>query len=126
MRNLGRSAVALALATGLVVGVPSPVRADLVSASEALALEDEGRARAIVEAYLARDEVEAELVALGVDPEVARLRVEALSAEEVVQIAGRVEDAPAGGDGIFVVLGITFLVLLVLELVGVINIFNKV
>jgi hypothetical protein len=65
-------------------------------------------------------------VALGVDPELARLRVASLSAEEIVEVAGRVQDAPAGGDGVFVVLGITFIVLLVLELVGVIDIFNKI
>lgn len=126
MRDLARSLIALSLATGLLFAVPSPVSADLVSTSEALALEEEGRARAIVDAYLARDEVAAELVALGVDPELARLRVAALSAVEIAELAGRVEEAPAGGDGVFVVLGVVFLVLLILELVGVIDIFNKV
>jgi hypothetical protein len=35
------------------------------------------------------------------------------------------QDAPAGGD-VLVVLGVVFLVLLVLELVGVIDIFKKI
>ena len=126
MRDLARSLIALFLATGLLFAVPSPVSAELVSTSEALALEDEDRARAIIDAYLARDEVAAELVALGVDPELARLRVAALSSVELAELAGRVEEAPAGGDGLIAVLGITFVVLLILELVGVIDIFKKI
>lgn len=126
MRDLARSAVALVLTCIFFFGGPSPAAADLVTTSEALALEDESRARTIVDAYLAREEVEAQLVALGVNPEMARLRAASLSAEEVVAMAGRVEQEPAGGNGLLAVLGITFVVLLVLELVGVINIFNKV
>ncbi len=126
MRDLVRSPIALLLVFSFILGSPPPVAADLVTTSEALALEDESRARLTVESYLARDDVEARLVSLGVDPEMARLRVAALSAEEVVALAGRVEQEPAGGDSLLVVLGITFVVLLVLELVGVIDIFNKV
>jgi len=125
MKPIVKSGIALSLAAGLALGVPSPSFADLVSTSEALALEDESRARAIVDAYLARDEVEAELVALGVDPALAQLRVAALSAEEIVGLAGRVEESPAGGDGVIAVLGIAFVVLIVLELIGVIDVFKK-
>lgn len=111
------------LVAGLVV--PGEVRADVVSTSQALALEDEGEARALVDAYLARDSVAAELEALGVDPELARLRAASLSGSELRELAGRIDEAPAGG-GVLVVLGITFVVLLVLELVGVIDIFKRV
>lgn len=125
-KNLCRSALALFLAAGLAVGAPSPVSAELVSTAEALALEDGNEAKAIVDAWLARDQVAQELAALGVDPEMARLRVAALSSAEIAELAQNIEDAPAGGNGVIVVLGVTFLVLLILELVGVIDIFKKV
>ena len=118
-----RSSLILMLVLGLIV--PAEVRADIVSTSEVLALEDEGRARALVESYLAREDVAAELEALGVDPELAKLRAAALSGPELLELAGRIEEQPAGGDGVLAVLGITFLVLLILELVGVIDIFKK-
>lgn len=116
----------LLVALGLVVvAAPTPADTNLVSTSQALALEQESQARATVDEFLAREEIAAELIALGVDPEVARLRAESLSGSEVEQLAGRIEDAPAGGVSVIGVLGVTFLVLLILELVGVINIFNK-
>lgn len=121
-----RSVVATFIALGLVLGVPGPGAAQLVSSSQALALEEGGRARAVVDAYLAREEVAAELTALGLDPELARLRAAAMSTAELEELAGRIREAPAGGDGVITVLGITFVVLLVLELVGVIDIFKKI
>lgn len=115
---------ALALA-GLVLALPSPAAASLVSSSEALSLDREGQARSVVDAYLAREDVARELASLGVDPELARLRAQALSPSELAELAGRIHEAPAGGDSVIVVIGITFIVLLILELVGVINIFNR-
>lgn len=121
-----RSAACILALLGLISSFASPAAAQLVSTSEALALERDGEARHTVDTYLARTEVAAELAALGVDPELARLRVAALSASELEELAGRIEEAPAGGDGVLTVIGITFVVLLILEIVGVIDIFNKV
>jgi hypothetical protein len=119
-----RSTVALFLALSIVL----PVRAgasELVSTADALAATGDSASREIVEGYLLREDVAAQLAALGVDPELARLRAQSLSAAELDELAARIEDAPAGGDGVLVVLGITFLVLLILELVRVIDIFRK-
>lgn len=124
-KNLGRSALAMFLAVGLVVGIPAPVSAELVSTAQALALEDGGEARVVVDAWLARDQVAQKLRALGVDPEMVRLRVSSLSDSEIAELAQNIEQAPAGGNGVLAVLGVTFLVLLILELVGVIDIFKK-
>ena len=119
-----RSIASVLAMIGLVFGFAAPASAQLVSTSQALALEEGSQARSTVDAYLAREDVAAQLATLGVDPELARLRVAALSASELEELAGRVEDAPAGGGGVITVLGITFLVLLILELVGVIDIFK--
>lgn len=123
-RTLKVLVAALAVLSAVSVA-PAAVRAELVSTSEALALEAKDDPRTIVDRYLARDEVAAELAELGVDPEVARLRAAALSDDELAELAGKIDTAPAGGSAL-TVLGITFLVLLVLELVGVIDIFKKV
>lgn len=124
--SAAKSVVSVLLALGLVLSMPGPVAAQLISTSQALDLEDAGQARAEVDAYLARSEVAAELTALGVDPELARLRVAALTASEIDELAGRIREAPAGGTSVITVLGITFVVLLVLELVGVIDIFKRI
>lgn len=121
-----RSLPAILVAIGLIVAAPSPASTALISTSQALALEEQSRARVAVDAYLAREEVAAELTDLGVDPELARLRAAALSDSEIEELAGRVEEEPAGGASVIGVLGVTFLVLLILELVGVIDIFKKI
>jgi hypothetical protein len=97
--------------------------AEIISTQEAIALES-GQPLARVDAWLQRDDVVAELASLGVNPDLARIRAEALSPAELDELASRIDELPAGA-GVIEVLGITFLVLIVLELVGVINIFNR-
>ncbi|MDT8438874.1 MAG: PA2779 family protein [Wenzhouxiangellaceae bacterium] len=111
--------VALAL-----VAMIMPAQAQLVSTGDALAL-DAGNLGGRVEAYLLRDDVAAELAELGVSHEMAMARVANLSAAELEQITGRIDQMPAAGDGVIVVLGVVFLVLIILELVGVTNIFRR-
>lgn len=122
-----RSALGLLLAGALAWApiAPLPLAAnELVSTSDALAAEDGHEARTTVDHYLAREDVAAELATLGVDVELARLRAAALSPAELEALAGRIGESPAGGS-VIGVLGVTFLVLLILEWVGVIDIFKK-
>lgn len=77
-----------------------------------------------VNSFMARADVQQQLQAWGVEPVMAAERVAQLSDEELQTLAQNIEAEPAGG--VLVVLGIVFLVLLVLELVGVTNIFNRI
>lgn len=113
----------LILVVPALLAVPFPAHASLVGTGEALDIEA-GEARQIVDEYLRRDEVAAELAALGVDPELARLRADSLSPAELEALAGRINEQPAGS-GVLVVLGITFLVLLILHFTGVLRVFNR-
>jgi len=126
MRHSIKSGLSGVLGAVLVLSLcASPADARVISTSEALALGEGNAAQATVDAYFAREEVAAQLEALGVDPELAQLRAGSLSTNELAAIAGRIEEAPAGGD-VISVLGVTFLVLLILELVGLIDIFKSV
>ena len=78
-----------------------------------------------IDAVLARDEVRAALEQRGVDPAQALERVAALNDQELQSLATRLDDLPAGGS-LLAVAGIVFIVLLILELVGVIDIFKKI
>ena len=62
--------------------------------------------------------------ALGVDPSAVDARVARLTDSELRSLADRMEQMPAGGDALAVI-GIVFVVLIILELVGVIDIFKK-
>jgi hypothetical protein len=79
----------------------------------------------VIQTQLARDEVRAQLDSYGVDADAIDARLATLSDREIASLAKRMQDAPAGGDGLIVVVGLVFVVLLILELVGVIDIFKR-
>lgn len=71
---------------------------------------------------LDRADVRAALEARGVDAEEATKRVAALTDEEVARIAGRLDEVPAGGDVLGVIVFI-FLVLLITDILGFTKVF---
>lgn len=73
---------------------------------------------------LAREDVRQQLITYGVDPADADTRIAALTDSELSQLQHHISDLPAGSSAL-AVLGAVFLVLLVLELVGVTNVFSK-
>jgi hypothetical protein len=77
-----------------------------------------------VHAALARDDVREAMIELGVDPVDAEQRVASLSDTELQQLEGQLDQLPAGG-GALAVIGIVFVVLMILEFTGVIDIFKK-
>lgn len=115
-------AVCLAL---LNLGAPPVAQAALVATSQAVAAADARTADlALVNSTLAREQVRQQLAALGVDPTVVDARVARLTVSELRTLADRMEQMPAGGDALAVI-GIVFVILIILELVGVIDIFKK-
>jgi Family of unknown function (DUF6627) len=77
-----------------------------------------------VTAALNRAEVRDRLVAMGVDPAGVEARLGSLTDSELRDLSTQFEQLPAGGD-FLAVIGIVFIVLVILELVGVIDIFKK-
>jgi len=121
---LKRSLVyALCLAV-LSLGSPLMARAELVGTLQAVESGTRAQDYATVSAALARDQVRDQMTALGVDPAVVEARVARLTDPELRSLADRMEQMPAGGDALAVI-GIVFVVLIILELVGVIDIFKK-
>ena len=76
-----------------------------------------------VERLLSQDQVRDQLVTLGVDPAWAAARVAGLTDAELQLLEDNLNDLPAGG--LLELIGVIFVVLLVLELVGVTDIFKK-
>ena len=102
-----------------------PANAAVLSTSDYLSHSTRQADLATVTAALERDDVRAYLVRMGVDPEDALARVAQLPDEDVARIAGQMDELPAGGS-VLALIGAVFVVLLILELTGVINIFSKV
>ena len=124
MNEFRRACVAMLSVTLISLGMQAPASAGIVGTAEAVAASQHDNARALVDATLARADVRAELARMGVDPAGIEGRVAALSDDEVATLAGQIGEGPAGGDALAVI-GIVFVVLIILELVGVIDIFKK-
>jgi hypothetical protein len=108
-----------------LIGAPVNSNAGVIGAQTYLNAADRQALIDEVDAVLARDEVRQQLERYGVDTVVASERVAALSDQELMSLAGQFENLPAGGS-VLGTIGVVFIVLLVLELVGVINIFNRI
>jgi len=115
------------LALSLIVSIagsalPLPAQAGVVG-TEALAAASAAPAdRERLAALLARADLRAQLEAKGVRPADVQARIDALSDEEVAQLAGRIDSLPAGGDVVGALLFV-FLVLLVTDLLGLTKVF---
>jgi hypothetical protein len=114
------------LAVSLVLsGYSGAVSAAVIGTQEALSAEMRAAAEGEVRAKLARDDVRQAMIRLGADPLEVDGRIASLSDAELVRMQGELDRLPAGGESVLVVVGIVFVVLLILELTGVINIFNR-
>lgn len=78
-----------------------------------------------IEALLVRDDVAQQLQSFGVDKASIDVRLAGLTTAELVALEGQIDEQIAGGDAIAVI-GVVFLVLLILELVGVTDIFKSI
>ena len=115
------------VAAMLAVSSWVPANAAMIT-TEQMVTADAGQVRearvAQVQGFLARADVKDQLVKWGVASELADARVAKLSDAELEQLSMKIDQQPAGGD-FLIVLGVVFLILLVLELVGVTHVFSR-
>jgi len=120
--------VATAMAVLMVMSVV-PIgltQAKMVTTDQVLEHADPGSDQKRVESFILREDVQRQFVLLGINPEEAASRVASLSNGEIQQIAGRLDELPAGEGGIGAVVGailIIFLVLLITDLMGLTDVF---
>ena len=87
---------------------------------------EESRAASLsrIEVLLAREDVSRQLEAFGVERAMVVERLQGLSSAELLELEGQIDEQIAGGDVVAIV-GVVFIVLLILELVGVTDIFKS-
>ena len=108
--NLGALGVANAGIVATAGLVPSARAADLAE----------------LRATLDRADVQQQFEKMGVSRTAVDARIANLTDQELHRLAQKMHNAPAGGDGVLALIGAVFVVLIILELVGVIHIFKKI
>jgi len=109
-----RSALATVMAAAMfVVSMPvGIVRAEMVSTDRIIERMDVDARRAEIAAFLARQDVQSQMSALGVTPDEAAERVASMSDAEVLQVAEKIDSLPAGQAG-----GVSLVVVLLLIII---------
>lgn len=99
-------------------------QAKIIGTESYLAGQSYNAEREQVQAFVTQESVRAQFIELGVDPADVDARIAHMTSEELLQVQQHIADLPAGG--MLAIIGAVFLILLILELVGVTNIFNKI
>ena len=110
-----------------LVGPVNTAHAQMISTQSAVASSQAEAARADISAFFAREDVKQQLTDLGIAPSEAEARALNLSDAEAVSFADKLKDAPAGGDGIGVIVGaalFVFVVLLITDILGFTKVFK--
>ncbi|MFW6093963.1 MAG: PA2779 family protein [Pseudomonadota bacterium] len=124
IQRLQRTIAQLLIVSLMATAPLAPARAGIVGTGEAMALSQRAETEARVNAVLMREDVQAQLEALGVAPEQATDRVASLTDSELAALDAKLDELPAGGS-VLGVLGAVLVVLIVLELLGVTNVFTS-
>ncbi|MEK7322096.1 MAG: PA2779 family protein [Pseudomonadota bacterium] len=122
MRRMARSVCGVLIMSVMMLSLPAPALAGMVGTGEVIAQQQQTLDRGQLLGALAQEDVRAQLVALGVNPDQAAARVAALSDEELQTLAAQMNDMPAGGSVLGVAVFI-FLVLLATDILGFTDIF---
>jgi len=113
--------------TMLLMSLPvQTLQAAMVKTETVLTLSTAKNVRENLNQFLKREDVKAIMMAQGISPMEATARVDSLSDAEIMQIADKMDQLPAGGSTFGVIIGaavIIFIVLLITDILGFTDIF---
>lgn len=112
----------------LIVTIPAPAwSAENIGTDTLIEESVHAAERALVYEFMSRDDVQQEMMNLGVDPDEALYRLNTLSDSEIQQIAGDIQSMPAGEGALETVLGaalVVFVILLITDFMCLTNVFR--
>jgi len=100
-----------------------PAWSGIVTTDQLIQEQFETLDKASLTAMLDRDDVRQQLVERGVDPEYAKARIASLSDAQIEELKGGIDTLPAGSSAVAILIAV-LLVLVILDIVGVTNIFT--
>jgi hypothetical protein len=117
--------VLLALIMVFLSGPNQAVLAAIVGTETVLSMTRSDEARGFINDILAREDIQAALIAQGIDPNEAKTRIDCLSDAEVRYIADKLDQVPAGGvfETLLILAFLVFLILLITDIAGYTEVF---
>jgi hypothetical protein len=96
-----------------LIGLPFTARAGMIGTDEVIAQAQVQSDREKVRSFMARADVQQQFMQQGVDAQFAKDRVNALTDQEISQIAGKIDRLPAGASAIEVVAIVALVIVLI-------------
>lgn len=122
-RNLRRISLSLVACLITLMLPIAPVNAAMIGSEQVISSAQVTQDRERIRVFLQRDDVREALTQQGVNADEALSRVGAMTNDEVSLVAGKIDQLPAGGNGIVSALVFIFIVLLVTDILGLTKIF---
>ena len=111
----------------LLIAIPyQPLLAAMVPTEATIYQIKAQNARDYLKTVISKNDIKKSLISQGIDPNEAKARVDSLSDSEVMEVADKIEQLPAGGGAIGAVIAasvIVFLVLLITDILGYTDVF---
>lgn len=85
-------------------------QASMIGTDQMLSATTAQAERATVLNFLSRSETVSQLQSLGLDPQSAKSRVEAMTDAEVATLAGKIQALPAGAEGLVLLVLVVFII----------------
>ncbi len=117
----------VALVFFLFSGIVVPAQAAMIGTADALSAREDAAVRQKVHRFLEREDVAHHLQAWGVSSEEAQSRVDAMTPEEIRELAARIDQVPAGGDALGLIVAVSiiaFVTLIITDIIGVTDVFT--
>ena len=110
-----------------LIAVPyQSIFAAMITTDVAVESERAEKSREDLKQLISRENIEKYLIAQGIDPVEVKSRIDSLTDAEAIALADQIEELPAGGGAVGIIIGaalIVFLVLLVTDILGYTDIF---
>ena len=104
LRNHARNLGIFMAVIMLLISIPCQSVVAALIDTETIQNSERGReARDQLKQLFAREDVQAALIAHGIDPAEAKRRIDALSDDEVIRIADEIDRLPAGGNSLLLI-----------------------
>jgi hypothetical protein len=117
-RKKAQPAAILMIILTMMLSVPYQAAfAALVETETMLDMSRGQEARETLKHFMAREDVRSAIVAQGIDPQEADARLSSLTDGEVIQLADQIDQLPAGGDALGLLIAVLVIVILVLVII---------
>ncbi|WP_028487309.1 DUF6627 family protein [Thiomicrorhabdus chilensis] len=117
-----RQTIAMSILLSFLSLITLPAQAAMVSTKQLVQEQAIASERTKLNAMMQREDVQVQFLEMGVSPEEVQQRVAALTDAEVAQLNHQMEQIPAGGDVLGLVV-LIFLVFIVTDIIGATDIF---